>query len=122
MVRDDLVEPRMSPIHGRGLFAVGPIELGTLIGVYTGRRGRRWSAGPYALHTYDEDGEWAGCVVGQNAMKLINHSTSPNVEIDGEHRVWVLRDIEEGEEITWYYGDAFQSQVERDAVAGAEVG
>jgi len=122
VIRDDLVGPGPSPIHGRGLFARAAIELGTLLGVYAGRRGRRWSAGPYALHLHTEDGEWAGCIIGTNAMRLINHSDAPNVEIDGEGRVWALRDLEAGEELTWDYGPAFRGQIERDGNARPGVG
>lgn len=113
MVREDLVEAGTSKIHGRGLFARAAIEEGTLVGIYTGSSGRRWTGSPYGIHSYDDDGEWVSCVVGTTVLKLINHSTEPNVEIDAEFRVWTTKDVDAGDELTWYYGDEFQGQLER---------
>ena len=107
---------RDSTIQGVGVFARGPIAVGTRIIEYTGeviseREGDvRYDDPTMARHhTYLmalEDGRCIDAAVGGNAARLINHSCEPNcesVEVDG--RVWIdaIRPIAAGEELTYDY-------------------
>lgn len=90
-----------SPIHGRGLFSAGPLKAGQLIGVYKGpvvdQNGDHvlWIQG-------DSEDEWTG-FDGRNEMRFMNHSDTPNAEMDGLN-CYALADIAAGCEITIDYG------------------
>lgn len=90
-----------SGIHGLGLFAASPIEAGQLIGVYDGpivtEDGMHvlWIEG-------DSADEWIG-YNGQNDLRFMNHSSTPNAEMDGLS-CYALGDIDTGAEITIDYG------------------
>ena len=115
-------EVRGSEIHGRGVYATCFIPKGERIIEYIGERidkkesDRRGKAqhrksqqnGDAAVYiftlsrNYDLDGN-----VPWNTARLINHSCAPNCEawIEGR-RIYIhsLRDINEGEELTFDYG------------------
>lgn len=115
-------EVRGSGIHGRGVYATSFIAKGTRIIEYVGERidkresARRGSSqhkkaiknGDAAVYiftiskNYDLDGN-----VPWNTARLINHSCDPNCEawIVGR-RIYIhaLRDIQNGEELTFDYG------------------
>lgn len=115
-------EVRGSAIHGRGVYATCFIPEGERIIEYIGERidkkesERRGSSqqrksertGDAAVYiftlskNYDLDGN-----VPWNTARLINHSCAPNCEawIEGR-RIFIhaLRDINEGEELTFDYG------------------
>ena len=88
------LEVRASGVHGKGVFALVPIEEGELVLEYVGeviswdealRRHPHDPSQPdhtFYFHLSDElaiDGK-----VGGNASKWINHSCDPNVEADDE--------------------------------------
>ena len=74
------VEGRPSPIHGNGAFATRPISAGERIGEYTGSPSAE--DGTYVLWVEGDDGEYRG-IDGDNELRWLNHSSSPNVEFDG---------------------------------------
>lgn len=111
-----------SAIHRHGLFAACPIPEGTRVIEYKGvkltkaqgfKRATEWmdkaegtdkgAVYVFELNSrYDIDGN-----VPWNTARLINHSCSPNCEIDIiRGHIWIiaLRDIAEGEEISYDYG------------------
>jgi SET domain-containing protein len=99
-----------SPIHGTGLFARRPIAAGTYIGTYWGPEARR--NGIYVLWVSEDpedDTAWVGRS-GRNLLRYLNHSADCNAEFDG-FDLYALRDIEAGEEITFYYGDEFEASL-----------
>jgi uncharacterized protein len=100
----DWVEARPSPIHGKGCFARKLIRKGAFIGSYEGPHTMR--DGRYVLWVDDGDGEWRG-VRGENELKYLNHSSSPNAEFDGEE-LTAIRTIRAGEEITFHYCDEWE--------------
>ena len=106
---------RISPIHGRGLFALRDISPGQHIGVYEGRR-----------YDPDADREWDheltyvfglsdGTVIdgseGGNESRHINHSCEPNCaayEIEHEDGslaivIETVRSVRRGEELSLDY-------------------
>lgn len=97
----DLVEPRQSPIHGTGVFAIVELEQGKLIGRYSGSP--TMVDGKYVLWIEGDDGTWEG-VEGAGDLRFLNHSRSPNVFFDGLD-LYALRDISAGEELLFDYGE-----------------
>jgi SET domain-containing protein len=95
------LEVRESPIHGKGLFATGPIAANTLLGVYEGEPATENSI--YVLWVEYDDGEIVG-IDGTNALRFVNHSRTPNAEFWGD-QLFALRDIEPDSEITFDYGE-----------------
>lgn len=86
-----------SPIHGKGLFARGEIEEGTILGTIQG------------IHTVNDGSYvlWLDEFTGVRMLckyKYINHSDDPNVVLYDTLEVCALRDIYPGEEITFDYG------------------
>lgn len=113
---------RRSSIHSRGIFARRDIPKETRILEYTGERvtkaeslrranaryERSKKTGCAAVYIFDINKRYDidGSIHG-NVARLINHSCDPNCEafiIRG--RVWIysLREIKEGEELTYNYG------------------
>ena len=96
-----LVFVTRSPIHGRGLFAAVLVPTGELIGVYEGPEVSK--DGTHVLWIEDDTANsWTG-YNGKNEMRFLNHSDTPNAEMDGLN-CYALCDIEPGEEITIDYG------------------
>lgn len=93
-----------SDIHGYGLFANVPIAKGAYIGEYRGTPVKQ--DGTYVLWLEDDDGTWSG-IDGDSDLRFANHSSSPNAYMDGA-RLYALRDIAPGEEITWDYGEDWE--------------
>jgi SET domain-containing protein len=102
-----LVYVAESPIHGRGLFARQEIAAGSYIGCYEGNR-----CDENGMHVLwvegDGEDEWIG-FDGTNALRFMNHSSSPNGEMDGQD-LYAARNIAGNEEITIDYGEWFEEQ------------
>ena len=101
-----------SRIDGQGLFAAQDITKGTRIIAYLGEKitrqesARRLEAGnAYIFHLnyrYALDGKALA-----NTARYINHSCDPNCEVEKtSDTLWImaLRDIKEGEELSYNYG------------------
>jgi len=98
------VQVRISPIHGRGLFALEAIAAGEYIGFYAGRPTQ--DNGEHVLWVEQSgNDDWTG-YDGTNALRFMNHSARPNGEMDGQ-QLYALRDIWPDEEITIDYGEWF---------------
>lgn len=90
-----------SSIHGRGLFARTDIPRDEYIGTYEGKTTRK--DGMHVLWLWNEKRErWEG-IDGNNEMRFLNHSDTPNADWWGDE-LYAIRDIVEGEEITFDYG------------------
>lgn len=90
-----------SEIHGKGLFARTEITTGTYIGDYKGRE--TTDNGMHVLWTEDETGGWVGRD-GTNALRYLNHNTTPCAEFDG-YELYAVENIEIHQEITIDYGE-----------------
>ncbi len=114
---------KKSCIHGYGVFARTFIPRGSRIIEYLGRRIskkeseliaeeqlRKHSSNPDegAVYIFSLNKKWdLDGNVPWNPARLINHSCSPNCEaVNDGHHIWIvaLRNISEGEEITYNYG------------------
>jgi len=120
--KSEFIEVRESGIHNKGIFAAKDILDDTKIIEYVGEKVSKEegddrcdiseeeskkdnSKGMFYVFElndhYDIDGD-----VDWNTAKYINHSCDPNCEIDIEDdKIWVtaLRDIKDGEELTYDY-------------------
>ena len=85
-----------SPIHGKGLFARTFIPAGAEIGIIEGEYTTR--DGEYVLWLDDQTG-----IRVESDLRYINHSDSPNAAYYDDLKVYALRDIHPGEEITHNY-------------------
>ncbi len=120
--QSELCEVRGSDIHGRGVYATRLIPEKTKIIEYVGelvdkkesdrranaQHAKSLKTGDAAVYiftlskTWDIDGN-----VPWNTARLINHSCNPNCEAFVEGRkifIYSLREIVEGEELTFDYG------------------
>ncbi|VGO11543.1 hypothetical protein PDESU_00087 [Pontiella desulfatans] len=104
------LEVRDSRIHGKGVYAIEPIDKGAKIGTYHGHRTEEDDT--YVLWVTDEDGVEYG-VNGYTNLKFLNHSCEPNAEFDGEE-LHALRAIDPGDEITFHYGNLFVEWLESE--------
>lgn len=101
---EDKVYIAESPIHGMGCFAKKRIRRNAYIGSYEGMP--VLEDGTHVLWVEQDHGGWH-LVDGKNALRYLNHSPEPNAEFDGA-RLYALRNIEVGEEITFHYGDEWE--------------
>src|SRR6266516_7305987 len=103
-----------SRIAGLGLFAAQDIRQGTQILPYIGEKitkaesTRRLAQGNVYIFTFNERYDIVGALL-RNTARYSNHSCDPNCAIEKTTRtLWLvaLRDISDGEELTYNYGYA----------------
>ena len=110
-----LYKVKKSNIDKRGLYASKDIKSGTKIIEYIGKLITKKEAQQNSKfdnnkdiylfninEKYDLDGDFKW-----NTARLINHSCTPNCEVEGEGlKLWIssLREIKKGEELTYDYG------------------
>ena len=100
------ISVRLSPVHGRGLFALARIDEGDRIIEYKGKR-ISWECteGVDDYHTFLfalENGQVVDGAQGGNSARWINHSCDPNSEVQQEEDrlfVFALKTIEAGTEL-----------------------
>jgi len=111
------IEVRDSGVHGRGVYAVAPIEAGAKIIEYTGER-ITWEqaverhphdpAQPnHTFYFHLDGGLVIDALYGGNDARWINHACEPNCEadeVDGRVFIKALRDLQPGEELFYDYG------------------
>jgi len=134
------LEVRKSPVHGTGIFAAKDIPAGTKIIRYVGRKISKEESDDVFDHQfekYQENPDEEGGVyifelnkkydidgnVSYNTARFINHSCDPNCESEntGNH-IWIvaLRDIKQGEELTYNYGYNVESYEDHPCRCGSE--
>jgi SET domain-containing protein len=101
-----------SRIDGQGLFAAIDIKKGTRIIRYIGEKipkaesDRRLVQGNVYIFDLNDRYSIDGKTL-KNTARYINHSCDPNCEVEMiNHTIWIvaLRDIQEGEELSYNYG------------------
>lgn len=100
---EELVYVGRSPIHANGLFARVDIEPETWIGTYEGPVTDE--DGTYVLWVGEDDEQYG--VDGQNLLRFMNHSATPNAEFDGQE-LFAIEHIPAGTEITFDYGEDWE--------------
>jgi len=121
---EKLYEVRSSPIHGRGVFATGPIAKGTRIVEYKGKRVKwSWASKAYPdvdgepTHTFlfELDDDWViDANQKGNAARWINHSCGPNCEaVEDEGRVYIeaIKAIRPGQELGYDYNISIEERL-----------
>jgi uncharacterized protein len=120
--QSDFCEVRSSTIHGSGVYAACDITAEALIIEYvgelidkeeSGKRGtkqqeRASKTGNAAVYIFNLTDRWdLDGNVPWNTARLINHSCEPNCEAWSKGKkifIHALRDIQQGEELTFDYG------------------
>jgi len=97
-------EVRVSPIHGRGVFAQRRLRAGAHIATFEGRPTRR--DGIHVLWVLDDHEREIG-IEGRNGLRFLNHSQHPNAEFSGLE-LYATRNIQPGHELTIHYGEAWE--------------
>lgn len=136
--RSEYCEARESQIHGSGVYATKAISAEARIIEYVGERinkeeseRRAWAQMDHAEVTgdaavfiftlskkWDIDGN-----IPWNTARLLNHSCDPNCQtwIEGKRIfIYALRDIEEGEELTFDYGFDIECYDDHPCRCGSE--
>lgn len=85
------------------MFAERHFRRGNLIGRFQGRPTRQ--NGKYVLWVVDHDDRVRG-IAGTCELRFLNHAARPNAEFRRD-RLFALRTIRPGEEITCDYGDDY---------------
>ena len=124
----DRIAFRDSGIHGMGGFALCKIRKGTPIIEYVGERiskteaTLRCDANNRFIFVLDDETDVDGDV-SWNPARHINHGCAPNAEAEifGE-QIWIMaiRNIREGEEITFNYGYDLEDHKSHPCRCGAE--
>jgi hypothetical protein len=94
---------------GLGVFAVAPIARGKFIAEYWGKRIRNEEADRRNnRYMFEISSRWT--IDGsdrRNVARYINHACRPNAEVriyQGRIRIYALKNIKPGDEITYHYG------------------
>lgn len=112
------LQVRRSGVHGKGVFALVPLEPGERLLEYTGQRisweeaQRRHPHDPsqpdHTFYFQIEGGDVIDVLYGGNASRWINHSCEPNCEAEevegGRVFIHALQPIAAGEELVYDYG------------------
>lgn len=130
---------KQSDIHSNGVFASIDIKKGTKVIEYIGEKitkeesekrsitsiemakGNPQLGAVYIFELDDEfdiDGDF-----DYNVARLINHSCSPNCEVDiSEGHIWIvaLKDIKKDEELTYNYGYDFEDYKDHPCKCGSD--
>jgi len=131
-------EVRLSPIHGRGVFATRLIRKGTRIIQYVGELVDKEESNRRGLALFEESKKTGGAAVyifeldekwdldgnkEYNDARLINHSCEPNAEMvneDNDLWLYALREVLPGEEITFDYGYDIEHFLDHPCRCGSE--
>ncbi len=137
--QSDLCEVRGSSIHGSGVYATRDIAADELVIEYVGElidkteSGKRGSKqqeraaknGDAAVYIFNITEKWdLDGNVPWNTARLINHSCSPNCEARSMGKrifIHALRDIAEGEELSFDYGFDVDCYEDHPCLCGREV-
>ena len=136
--KSEYCEARSSEIHGTGVYAVKDIPSGKRIIEYLGERidkeesERRANAqmelaeetGDAAVYIFTLNKKWdIDGNVPWNTARLLNHSCDPNCEAwieDKQIFIYSLREISDGEELTFDYGFDIENYRDHPCLCGSD--
>lgn len=136
--KSEWCEVRDSAIHGSGVYAAKDIPSGQRIIEYVGERidkdeserraNRQWEhaeeTGGAAVYIFTLTKKWdIDGNVPWNTARLLNHSCDPNCEAWIEEKrifLYALRDIAQGEELTFDYGFDIENYEDHPCRCGSE--
>jgi len=111
------IQVRLSPVHGKGVFALTKIRKGEVIIEYKGelitwkQAQRRHPHDPndphHTFYFHIDDKRVIDAAMGGNAARWINHACKPNCEadeVDGRIFIKALHKLKAGEELCYDYG------------------
>jgi len=136
--KSEYCEARSSEIHGTGVYAIKDIPVGKKIIEYLGERidkeesERRANeqmelaekTGDAAVYIFTLNKKWD--IDGNmpwNTARLLNHSCAPNCEAWIEEKqifLYSLRDIADGEELTFDYGFDIENYEDHPCLCGSD--
>ncbi|MES3004654.1 MAG: SET domain-containing protein [Patescibacteria group bacterium] len=118
-VHDD-IEARESPGINKGLFAKKPIKKGTLVTIFGGyiMTTQEEEKLPEPLNDYGHmiHPDFVMGIWGKDEIEdadFYNHSCNPNVGFKGQIFLYTMRDIEEGESMTFDYAMVLSEMKDR---------
>ena len=135
---EKLYKRKDSSIHNHGLFANCSIEKGSRVIQYLGeriskqessKRALEWEesaqkSGEGLVYIFEIDEQWdIDGRVGKNPARYINHSCEGNCEAvndDGEIWIYSIKEIEEGEELTYDYGYDMEHFLDHPCLCGTK--
>ena len=133
-----LYKRKDSSIHNHGLFANCSIKKGSRVIQYLGeriskeessKRALEWEesaqkSGEGLVYIFEIDEHWdIDGRVGKNPARYINHSCEGNCEAvndDGEIWIYSIKEIEEGEELTYDYGYEMEHFLDHPCLCGTK--
>ncbi len=123
----ELIQFRLSRIHGTGGYARQTIAAGTRVIEYLGERISKAESLVLCeadnVYIFDIDDEFdLNGNVAWNPARFLNHGCAPNCEAEqDEARIWILalRDIPVGEELTFNYGYGLEDHLDHPCRCGA---
>src|SRR5688572_23198113 len=99
-------EVRNSAASGQGVFALRPIAKGELVLELSGERLPTSGVKPQHFAVKIDDDLWL-CSLGGRTDDYVNHSCEPNLGfLHGDPRLFAIRDIATGDELTFDYAMA----------------
>jgi len=107
---------------GRAVFATADIQAGETIGIFAGEKYRGETALDLPNIMVDhaiQVGSHEYVHGHKQLAELINHSCEPNCGIRNHTEVFAMRDIQEGEQITWDYRMSEDSNWKLDCQCGS---
>jgi len=126
--RKELIEVNDSLISGKGIFAKRPISKGIYLLKYTGefiskeKSAKELENGNEYVFTLNDKHDIDGSV-DWNITRFVNHSCSPNCEaINVDDEIWIasIKEINEGEELTFNYGYPLEEYKNNPCNCGSE--
>lgn len=108
---DPRIEIRPSPLHGKGMFAIGPIREGEVVAIWGGKyfvskdKVEIAKQGGKKVQQIDDDvfEVFTREEADSDPTYFMNHSCNPNVWMQNEVTLIARRDIDTGEELTADY-------------------
>lgn len=98
----DYLVKKKSPKHGFGVFTLKAFQPGEFIGHFQGKLTSK--DGTHVLWVHDSETNTTLGYQGTGILRFLNHSSHPNSEFNGTE-LYSTREISEGDELVFHYGE-----------------